>query len=349
MKRFLPLLILLFISSLLRADSIEHHRKIKVLPVPTLGYSPETKAYAGVVALLTMSKKDDTLTRFSNAKTELTYTRNRQFIAEASWNYLSPGEKRYILGSIHASRYPDLYHGIGLSGKAENPIQFESNRYKLELSALRARGGHWFLGPSIRYTLYNHIAGDSIYRYPELSRAYFLGTGFSIIKDQRDNLLNARKGHFFSSTTGLQRCSDHFYGKLTLDARYYHTIPRIFTLATRMYAQVNLNKPVYFDQAVAGGDAFVRGYFYGLYRNHHVGFVQSELRSFPWKRIGLAVFGGYSALFQDNWQPQASNLYNFGAGLRILVDKSQQINLRVDYAKGAYGQQGFYIAFGEAF
>lgn len=349
MKIFLAFLTLVLISSLLRADSIEHHRKIKVLPVPTLGYSPETKAYAGVVALLTMSRKDDTLTRFSNAKTELTYTRNRQFIAEASWNYLSPGEKLYILGSIHASRYPDLYHGIGLSGKAENPIQFESNRYKLELSTLRTLGKNWFIGPFLRFANYHQISGDSILKYPELSENYYLGVGVSVIKDQRDNLLNARKGHFFSAASGWQHCYHHYYGKLTLDARYYHTFPRILTVATRMYTQVNLNQPVFFDQAVAGGDAFVRGYFYGLYRNQHIGFVQSELRSFPWKRIGLAVFGGYSALYRDNWQPQASNLYNFGAGLRILVDKSQQINLRVDYARGAYGQQGFYIAFGEAF
>lgn len=40
---------------------------------------------------------------------------------------------------------------------------------------------------------------------------------------------------------------------------------------------------------------------------------------------------------------------NAGTGLRLLVDKNEGTNLRIDYAIGAQNQSGFYISFGESF
>lgn len=40
---------------------------------------------------------------------------------------------------------------------------------------------------------------------------------------------------------------------------------------------------------------------------------------------------------------------NAGVGLRFLVDKNENTNLRFDYAVGVQNQSGFYISFGESF
>lgn len=341
--------LLLLNPILLFADSLDVPRKIKILPVPTFGYSPETKAYAGVVALATIDQFRDSLTRVSNAKIELSYTRNRQFIAEAGWNYFSKGEKWFTQGLVHASRYPDLYYGIGYTGNGDHPVRFESTRIKTDIHFLKSLKKSWFVGPHLRFARYGHISGDAVAKFSELKEGSYFGGGMTLLKDQRDNLLNARKGHFLMLTTSTQFSHLSNYTKITIDGRIYRTLPKWFTMATRIYQQVNTSEPVFFDQAVAGGDAFVRGYFYGLYRNRQLGFIQTEWRSFPVRRIGLAIFGGYSVLFNQKFEPQATNLYNYGAGLRILVDKQQNINLRIEYARGVYGQSGFYIAFGEAF
>lgn len=74
--------------------------KIKVLPVPAFGHSPETSTYIGAVCLFTLDFYRDTLTRISNAKLEFNYTWRKQMIFEAGWNYFFREEKWYTQGTI---------------------------------------------------------------------------------------------------------------------------------------------------------------------------------------------------------------------------------------------------------
>jgi hypothetical protein len=67
-------------------------KKITVLPVPAIGYTPETKTYVGLVTLFTFNNTLDSLTRSSNAKLEFVYTWNKQMIFETDWNYFFPAE-----------------------------------------------------------------------------------------------------------------------------------------------------------------------------------------------------------------------------------------------------------------
>jgi len=78
--------------------------------------------------------------------------------------------------------------------------------------------------------------------------------------------------------------------------------------------------------------------------------LQLEYRMKLFWRLGLAGFGGMSMIYhqideidQDTYKP------NIGMGLRFLVDKTENTNLRIDYAIGSQGQYGFYITFGESF
>jgi hypothetical protein len=77
--------------------------------------------------------------------------------------------------------------------------------------------------------------------------------------------------------------------------------------------------------------------------------AQYELRTSPRFRFSLACFGGLSYLYHDLEGSDARLFYNYGAGLRFLIDRKEQVNLRFDYAIGADGQSGFYIGFGESF
>jgi len=64
----------------------------------------------------------------------------------------------------------------------------------------------------------------------------------------------------------------------------------------------------------------------------------------------LAAFGGVLLIYE---QPRFINNENVkpnaGIGLRFLVDKNENTNLRLDYAIGKNNQSGFYISFGESF
>jgi hypothetical protein len=92
----------------------------------------------------------------------------------------------------------------------------------------------------------------------------------------------------------------------------------------------------------------VRGYRYGRYRDKNLSSLQTEFRLPVVWRFGAAVFGGLSNLYAGNFNPENSK-YNYGLGLRFLVDKHERTNLRMDYAVGEEGNDGFYISFGESF
>ena len=77
LQAFFFLLVLLFCTGLEIGAQVDlPKRRISVLPVPAFGYSPETKAYVGVVGLFTL-RPADTLSRSSNAELEFNATMNR--------------------------------------------------------------------------------------------------------------------------------------------------------------------------------------------------------------------------------------------------------------------------------
>ncbi|HYH56974.1 MAG TPA: polymerase, partial [Anseongella sp.] len=78
--------------------------------------------------------------------------------------------------------------------------------------------------------------------------------------------------------------------------------------------------------------------------------LQTELRTPVVWRFGVAAFGGLTKVY--NWTDRfeiGRVKPNYGGGLRFLIDRKNDINLRLDYARGSDGQDGFYVAFGESF
>ena len=322
-------------------------KKIKLLPVPTIGYSPETKTYIGAVTLFTIDLYKDSLTRTSNAKFEFNYTWNKQLILETEWNYFFKEEKWFTKGKIHYSEYPDYYYGIGSNTPESNKLLFNSNRFVFEANILRNLGGKLFIGPNLRFINYSNVSYSSDLIYPELADQLTFGVGITLLRDSRNSLLTPTKGFYFNFNTGYN-FSKSDYVATTLDIRYYKTWADKYTWASRMINDFRFGKVPFYDYSFLGGDKFVRGYNYGRYRDKNLSSIQTEFRlPLVWK-FGIATFGGISNLFANNFKINDSK-YNCGLGLRFLVDKHDKTNLRLDYAVGNDGNSGFYISFGESF
>ena len=322
-------------------------KKIKLLPVPTIGYSPETKTYIGAVTLFTIDLYKDSLTRTSNAKFEFNYTWNKQLILETEWNYFFKEEKWFTKGRIHYSEYPDYYYGIGSNTPESNKLLFNSNRFVFEANILRNLGGKLFVGPNLRFINYSNVSYSSDLIYPELADQSTFGVGITLLRDSRNSLLTPTKGFYFNFNTGYN-FSKSDYLATTLDIRYYKTWADKYTWASRMINDFRFGKVPFYDYSFLGGDKFVRGYNYGRYRDKNLSSIQTEFRlPLVWK-FGIATFGGISNLFANNFKINDSK-YNCGLGLRFLVDKHDKTNLRLDYAVGNDGNSGFYISFGESF
>lgn len=332
-------------------DSIPKKR-IKVLPVPAFGYAPETKTYVGAVCLFTLNLYRDTLTRSSNAKVEFNYTWRKQVIAETEWNYFFKEEKWFTYGSVHYSKYPDTYFGIGSNRPFDQQTLFETDRVKLEIEVLKKIKNNWFAGMEVRHLNYFNfsIPQDSIV-YPELKNEDRTGIGWIVQNDSRNNILTPIHGSYLKLTNNYNFGRSN-YSQVELDGRKYFSWGNKIkqTVSTRFYSKHILGSAPFYDLGLIGGDKFVRGYFYGRFRDNNLTTIQAEYRASLFWRIGLSAFGGASLVYQ-NFNDLNSNTFkpNAGLGLRFLVDKEEGTNLRFDYAVGIDGQSGFYVSFGESF
>jgi hypothetical protein len=328
-------------------------KKVKILPVPTIGYSPETKTYFGAVALFTLNFYQDSLTRTSNASVELNYTLNKQLILETDWNYLLRAEKWFTRGLIRFSKYPDLYFGVGSDAPEENELQFESNRFVFDVDGLKNLGSNLFAGGGIRYLNYSNLDFyENSNPYSELKEGETFGLKLIILNDSRNSILNASSGNYLEIVNSYNFSSVGFYSIVGIDLRKYIT-PKYnnkHVLAGRLFTSMGLGYPPFYDYSIMGGDKFSRGYFYGRFRDLNMTTLQLEYRLKLFWRIGMAAFGGSSLICDDFSNITGNSLKpNGGLGLRFLVDKAENTNLRIDYAIGTDGQNGFYISFGESF
>lgn len=353
MNHFLiTLLYLSFTATKLFAQEVDtldiESKKVKVLPFPTLGYEPETKFHFGAVALFTLDLYQDSLTRTSNAKIEFNYTLRNQIILESEWNYFFKEEKWFSEGVLHFSKYPDLYYGVGAKSMTSDELLFETNRVDLSGGLYRNISKKLFAGGGVRYTNYSRVRSDSLITFDELRQRENIGVSLSAFYDNRNNLLNASNGAY--ARGGVEyNFSATDYVILALDLRKYHTFNSNFVLAGRSYNRFCINAPSFYDYSVLGGDDYVRGYFYGRYRDRNLSTLQAELRTPLLWRLGLAFISGVSTLYGESASFGEVVRPNYGFGLRFLVDKKDNVNLRFDYVLGNDQNSGFYISFGESF
>lgn len=343
---------LIFIASPVKPAVKNKKKRISVLPVPTIGYSPETKTYIGAVTLFTIKSLNDTTTRTSNADIEINYTWNKQLIFESGWNYFFPKENWFTKGIIHYSKYPDLYYGIGAKTSENNKTNFQSNRLALNLDVFRKLKNNIFLGLGFVHKRYYDIKylGNGI-KYPELINSKTSGLKIIFLNDNRDNILSPSTGSFFEFNNSFNSGSD-FYFITKADYRKYFNFGSQGknVVACRFFHSSIIGEPPFYDYAIIGGDGFARGYYLGRFRDKNFTTTQVEFRSKIFWRVGMAVFGGISAVYNNISSFSYECLKpNAGLGLRFLIDKKENTNLRIDYALGSGGQNGFYISFGESF
>ncbi|WP_426058451.1 BamA/TamA family outer membrane protein [Hymenobacter sp. B1770] len=334
-------------------------RRVGVLPVPTFGYTPETKGYLGAVALFTLRLyPDDTLTRTSNAKLEANFTQNRQRILATEWTFFSRQECYLTQGAVSLQRFPELFWGIGNRTPAANEELFDTRRTEARVAVLRQVRRYVFAGPRLQL---QELRGLGLLPDGLLARGDIAGSrggrssgaGYELVYDGRDNLLNpqrrgyARLAHsFFGGWLG----SDFRFTRYELDLRRYWRLKSRVLLAGQLVGAFHSGEPPFRMLALMGPEAGMRGYYTGRFRDRQLLAAQAEVRVPLIWRLGVVGFAGAGQVARGFGGFGLGELKpTLGGGLRFLVDKRENVNLRFDYAVGAGGNTGFYVAFGEAF
>ncbi len=334
-------------------------KKGQILVFPVVTRSIETSWSFGVAGTSTFRMyKQDTVSRTSNIQAILLYSLKKQLITAINGTQYFKNEKFILNEQFSYSSFPDKFWGLGNNtpDEAEEPYHFKQFYTYLHLMRQLRKG--LFFGMIYEYQRLietNYIAGGLFDQQKVVGRNgyHVSGLGLSITYDTRNNAFAPNKGSFaqlyfnhFAPIFG----SDHYYTNYVLDIRQYIPISKQAVLAVQAFSFNNTGSDVPLRSlATLGGINSMRGYYDGRYRDDNQLVFQAEYRQNIYKRIGMVAFGNFGDVSHNlNYRLQDMK-YSFGAGLRYAINKSEKLNIRLDYGIGPGKNHGFYFELGEAF
>jgi outer membrane protein assembly factor BamA len=148
--------------------------------------------------------------------------------------------------------------------------------------------------------------------------------------------------------------SDFDYSRLSVDARRYLPVRRGHdVLALAMYGEFNTSGVPIQAMSFIGGEtsqSVMRGVYLGRFRDRHELVGQADYRGHLVWRLGYVLFGAAGNVFGSPGNGLLDRpKFTYGAGLRFNVNRSDPLNLRVDYTWTSFGGGGLSLGAGEAF
>jgi outer membrane protein assembly factor BamA len=327
-------------------------------PLPVVYYSPETKFGFGVLLGANKTFGSDSLTTGSYFQSSFIYTLNKQYEWSNLGRIYSPGNKRIFDYKLYYAFFPEFYYGYQIETPEQYEWSIEFNRIWIELKQMwRIKPGVYVGGYGRVNRIYNLTMPDDedpVTLLPPGGQGYHVaGVSPIFLIDSRDSQVYPRKGTYFEFqwVAHPSFLSDHVYGNVRIDFRFYKKIDLLKddALATQLFLNLNEGNVPFRDMADIGGSNTMRGYYRGYYRYKNLYAWQTEYRFMVHKYFGFAVWAGLSTL-SDKWNEpfKFSVKPNAGLGLRLRINQIDKLNVRADYGFGK-SQQGLYLDAAEAF
>lgn len=346
-----------------RTDSTQFESKMVLAPVAQ--YEPATSLGLGIGGKLLFKPRGVGLdTRTSNIPFSFTYTLRNQVIFSSGYTVFFNHENYLLKGTLEFSQFPLKYFGIGNNTLEENSQEITYTNFLFEPLLLKKIRPGLFLGGGVRYNTYqgvelNEDHGDSpagTTLQDELGSTS-LGVELAITVDNRDNVLNASEGIFAEFTHGLYSeaiGSTHNFMLTRLDYRQYFKVwdQRPDILAFQFFSRLAWDGTPPLELSALGGPEIMRGFQEGRFRDSYAFFTQAEYRWQALDRIGFVFFAGAGEVSSEFGNLSLGDLkYSLGSGLRITVVKSENLNIRFDYAYGlgTESDRNFYLGIAESF
>jgi len=341
------------------ADSTIYPSKIIIAPI--ISYSPETNLAFGMGnKVLFKMKGSGKETRTSNMPISIQYTLNNQFIIYSGFEIFSPGEKYMLTGNILFKSFPQLYYGIGRDTPESNEEEMEFNQILIEPIFLkRMFSDYLFVGGGIRYNKVYDVKyeRDGILENTQVSGnlgSEVLGIELALVYDSRPNLINSSSGWYAEFTYGVYDQSfgsSQSFSLARLDLRKYINLSekRWEILAFQLITHFADDRAPLAELAYLGSEEIMRGYYEGRYIDKNIIALQTEYRRRIKGRLGGVVFLGVGDVAPTISKFTFKNLRpSFGFGLRFLLERRENLNLRFDWGFGN-DTNNYYLNVSEAF
>jgi len=330
------------------------------LTLPAATFSPETGfGFGGASLKLFKLNVEDTTVRSSQVRALALYTTEDQFIFNTRYQLFTSGERLFFTGRIDFFKFPEFYYGVGNDTPESNEELVEYNYFGVENRVLKQLIPGLFTGFEFRfYSRFNYtlvpggLLEDTM--IPGFNGSRVAGIGPVFVIDKRDNIANPFKGFLFSLSSffhGKLLGADFVYTNYRVDFRKYFKIHKDWNhiLGFQVLGNFIEGEAPFHYLSLLGSSSMMRGYYRGRFRDNHFLGSQIEYRMPIWWRLGLVVFAGAGNVASD------VNEFNFkrmkpsvGTGLRIMIDKAERLNMRLDFGFGD-DTSGFYLNVTEAF
>jgi outer membrane protein assembly factor BamA len=332
--------------------------RFKVIGLPVFFFTPDTKFGGGAGGLATLNFPKDSLgARRSSVTVGVVYTQLNQLLLYFPFQLFPQNQKYWISGELGYYRYVFNYFGTGNGFPPDYIEKYDATFPRIRLNLSRKVAPGLYAGLRYAYDDFTFTRKES---GGELDQNKVLGSnggrisglGGGINYDTRNSIFFPTQGWLVdaslyseSSLTG----SPFNYRRISADAARYFKMGKKGVFALNAVSIFSFGAVPFHQMPVIGGTKRLRGYFEGKYRDKHLLILQGEYRQPLFWRLGAVAFGGLG-LVGDRFESLAirNTRPHLGAGLRLMIDKAQKINIRADYGWG-YRSSGFYLTFGEAF
>jgi outer membrane protein assembly factor BamA len=330
-------------------------KDLKFIGNPIIQNSPETGIKMGLAGNYFFKTSKDSFTRSSNTYLQIAYTTKRQFIFEPIWNIFSPHEKYIFRGRAGYLDFTDHYWGLGPSAGQQAKQDLSYKRIYIQSKLLRNIYSKWFVGINYRYSyIYNIRWASDIPEVDGNEGSLVSGFGPNIQADFRENPFSPRKGWYldvFWSGFGRGTGSEFAFSQFQIDYRHY--IPLWSdrqVLALELFGDFSGGELPFRELPRLGSSFLMRGFFEGRFRDRQYAAFQAEWRQPVYKRIHASAFAGAGEVAPnlDAFQFDRIKLAG-GLGLRFLLNPSESVFVRFDFAFNNEGNTGFYIRINDAF
>ncbi|RSK39596.1 BamA/TamA family outer membrane protein [Hymenobacter perfusus] len=355
--------VLLALAGLAPADTV-HPKRLALIPVPLVYYTPETRLAYGVAATATVHfRRDDgfAAARPSQVTLALAYTQNRQLLLYAPFQLFYDHNRYYAYGEAGYYRYNYYFYGMG---RRDVPRElYGVNFPRVRLNAFR-RVGASKLYAGLRYQYEDYrvssteagglLASGTV---PGGQGSRLTGGGLGVFYDSRDNVFFPKKGMVADLSVFIRNRAvgagpggeTTRFDRYVADVSSFRALGPHAVLAGNVYGSFIVGTAPFNALSLLGGSRRLRGYYEGRYRDQNAVLAQAELRLDVYKRLGAVVFGGVGTLGDGQTllrlgEPKGA----YGAGLRFTANRRDHLNVRLDYGLGQQSS-GFYLTVGEAF
>jgi outer membrane protein assembly factor BamA len=340
-------------ASALKAQSAGRRR---AFPVPVLGYAPETSLLFGV-ALVGVASADSAgpATRPSTALLTAVYTLKRQYQLELTLDHWTTGDGWHVTGDATVERYPSEFNGLGAQATDTSEI-YTPQRFTLSAGAQRRTMRHVFVGAGYWFRHSRMAETETGGRLAPGTIPGSRGGTEAILTvegvwDTRDVLYRTRRGGYLRLAYGLAGPAlggDHAYRRYTAEARAYRSIGDLVIAAQAILDATEGTVPFELLPHL-GGSGILRGFTVPRFADGAMSAAQLEVRAPLKGLVSVVAFGGAGATAPSvRAIPDARLGIAGGLGLRLLLDRREGLQMRLDYAF-ARGGGGFYVAAGDAF